>query len=78
LPLWTDGDREEQQRNHQNEEVQDGLSSHAEPTNGGMRVGITGEQGDLEEDHARIPDRRRATEPRQDHLREHRLHDENQ
>ncbi|MEO7653597.1 MAG: hypothetical protein ABIZ80_24325 [Bryobacteraceae bacterium] len=35
-----------------------------------MRVEITAEQQELEEKHARSPDRRRTAEPGQDHLRD--------
>ena len=43
-----------------------------------MGVEIARQQGGLEEDHARVPDRRRAPQRRQDHLRHHRLDEEQQ
>ncbi|WP_050630127.1 hypothetical protein [Bradyrhizobium viridifuturi] len=43
-----------------------------------MGISIAGQQHGLEEHHRHRPDRRRATEPRQHHLCEHRLNQEQQ
>ena len=41
-----------------------------------MGVGVAREESGLEEDHARVPDRGRPPEPREDHLGEERLDQE--
>ena len=49
-------------------EVHPGLAPRREPRANEVRVGVAGEQRDLEEDQARGPHRRGAAEPRQDLL----------
>ena len=48
------------------------------PTEPGQQMGVevAQQQHRLEEAHRRVPDRRRAAEPRQHHFRDHRLHQE--
>ena len=50
----------------------------AKPRRAGVRIRIAGQEGGLEEDHARAPHGRRATEEREDHLAHHGLDDEEQ
>ncbi len=60
---------DEQQR-----DVQLDRRARREPAHGPVGVRVAGEQRGLEEHEARRPDRRRAAEPRQDLLRDDRLH----
>ena len=47
-------------------------------TRGDVGVEVAGQQQRLEEDHAGVPHRRRAAQPRQHQLGEHRLDEEQQ
>ena len=53
--------------------MQDGLIPAAHSRVKDVRVRISGQQGGLEEQHAGGPDGGRASEPRQNHPRDHRL-----
>ena len=57
-------------------DVDDRLASGAQPTDARVGVGVAEEEQHLEEEHAGGPNRGRPAEPRQDHLGDHRLHQE--
>ena len=58
--------------------VQDRLAADPEQGRRRVGVGVSGQQGRLEEDHAGVPDRRRAAQQGQHHLGDHRLDEEQQ
>ena len=69
-------ERQEQERPEEHERLEQKLAAAREPGADEVRVGVTGQEHALEEDHARVPHRRRAAEQRQDHLADHRLDEE--
>ncbi len=71
-----DAEGQEGEGRGQHGQVQDGLTRDAEPGGARVRIGVSGEQGRLEEEHTGAPHGRRAPEERQDHLADHGLHHE--
>ncbi len=77
LPALGRHDRQRRQRGDEQDGVHDRLAPAAELAER-MRVRISGEQHNLEEEHAGRPHRGAAAEPRQDQARDQRLHQEQQ
>ena len=78
LPVGAGNDRQQGDGRDEQHRVQLDLRARAEPAHDIVGIGVAGEQRRLKEDEARGPDRGRAAEPRQDLLRDHRLHQEQQ
>ena len=73
------GQGQDGERNDEDPQMQDRLAWRgAKPRRAGVRIRIARQEGGLEEDHARAPHGRRATEEREDHLAHHGLDDEEQ
>ena len=76
--LALDHKRKHGERQHEERDVQRHLRPGADPGGDAVRVCVSRQQRDLEEDHAGIPDHRRAAKQRQHHLGDHRLNEEQQ
>ena len=69
-------DRQRHGRRGQDAEMDQRADAERQEADQQMGIGVAGEQRRLEEHHRHRPDGRRAAEPRQHHLGEHRLHRE--
>ena len=78
LPGFGRGDGQQAERQQEQSEVDRDLCLGTEPADAEMRVRVAAEQQDLEEQHARRPDRGTAAEPRQDEARDEGLDEEEQ
>ena len=71
-------ERQEQPGGSENGDVDRRLRESAKTGRQPMRIGIAEQQHGLEKAHAGVPHARRTAEARQDHLADHRLHQEQQ
>ncbi len=70
--------RQGQPGQHQDAEMDHDLAAQGARSLQQVGVAVAGQQRDLEERQAGVPDRRRAAEPRQQQLGDHRLDQEDQ
>jgi hypothetical protein len=73
LGVGTDGKRQGQEREQEHDAVGRAGASRSQPRRDAVRVRVSGEQQDLEEEHTRVPDHRRTAENRQHGPGDHRL-----
>ena len=78
LPAFRGNDRQHHEARDEQRDVQHDRAPRRELPHRPVGVRVAGEERGLEEHEARGPDGRRSAEPRQDLLRHHRLHQEQQ